>query len=616
MAINARQAQIIGMLLDQERYVPTVELAREAGCSERTVRSDVRAINAFLQQTGLSSQATSKRGNGIRLQAESAERERIQGVLKERALAVDSALDRFYRGMLLLTCDHNHRYTTESLARAMLTNKQQAQEDLRTWNDLLAPYQARIERGRRLSVEGREEYIRYFVVYHLFDMASTAMRRRIEPQLFRDDDGLDTRPFFASEIDAAERALETPYTDNARHQIAVYLQIMVFRVRGGQVLAGIDSTVPPSVDALADRVEDRFGIALPPSERVIIRDLLTVSTRRWTPDFQNSYTPVPEAAGTAFAIFATLEQRFGRRPPAHLEKPLACLIQAGSTHVRLERSISLPRENTRAVRYENMASYLRLMEVVRDAPGLSGLSFYETDYTRIAMLLMGYMDGMAAHDTWHVGLVVNCGIEQVFYARDRIERLIPCTRIARVLTEDELLADASGTLKRDLDFLVSFDPLETDMPLAVISNAIDESDRLRINAVIMQLGCPGQHGKPPIAESFPTRSLELAPPRTLRRELHRALVDDGLWKSPLSSFSAVLEMSSFRLDDWMVLAVFSNDVRASGARRYEVDASMGFTGKRLRHILVLAVARRDERALTPMVQAFRRMAEEAGLPRS
>lgn len=616
MAINTRQARVIGLLLAQARYVPTAELARETGCSERTVRSDIRAINAFLQQEGLDARASSKRGNGIMLQAEPAERERIQGALKERALAVDSALDRFYRGMLLLTCDYNHRYTTESLARTILTNKQQAQEDLRTWNEQLAPYQARIERGRHLSVEGREEYIRYFVVYHLFDMASTAMRRRIEPQLFRDDEGCDTRPFFASEIDAVERALETPYTDNARHQIAVYLQIMVFRIRGGQVLVGTDSAVPPAVDALSDRIEDRFDIALSPSERAIIRDLLTLSTRRWTPDFQSSFTPAPDAAGSAFAIFATLEQRFGRRPPAHLEKPLACLIQAGGTHTRLERSISLPRENTRAVRYENMASYLRLMEVVRDARGLAGLSFYETDYTRIAMLLMGYMADVATHDTWHVGLVVNCGIEQVFYARDRIERFIPCTRIARVLTEDELLGDASGSIERDLDFLVSFDPIETDMPLAVISNAIGEADRLHINDVIMQLGCPGQRGKPPITGSFPTRPLELTPPRTLRRELHRALVDDGLWKGSLAGFSAVLEMNSFRLDDWMVLAVFSNDVRASGARRYEVDANMGFTGKRLRHILVLTVARRDERALTPMVQAFRRMAEEAGLPRA
>ena len=615
MSVNARQVTIIKLLLKQDRYVPTAELALGAGCSERTVRSDIHAINAFFESEGVGARTTSKRGNGIRLHVTSAQRERIHGTVKERALAVDSALDRFYRGMLLLTCDHNRRYTTDQLARAILTNKQQAQEDLRSWNEQLAPYQAQIVRGRHIAVEGREDYIRFFVVYHLFGLAPTAMKRRIEPQVFCWE-GEDTRAFFSEQITRMERALDKPYTDNARHQIAVYLQIMVFRVRRGDVLAGADSPIPAAVDELADNVEERFGVALPASERAIIRDLFAVSARRWTPDFQQSFVPAPDAAGHAIALFAALEQRFGRRPPAHLEKPLAALMQSALTHMRLERSISLPRENTRAVRYENMASYLRLMEVVRDTQGLADLSFYETDYTRIAMLLLSYLDGVTAHDLWRVGLVVNCGIEQVFYARDRIERLIPCTKIARVLTEEELLADPdpTGATLRDLDFLVSFDPIETEMPVAIVSNGLSEVDRIRINALIMQLGCPGQRGGTPFSGGVPTRELDISGHRTLRRELHRALVDDGLWKSPLSGFSTVLEMNSITCEDWMLLTVFSNDVRATGVRRYEVDAEMGFSGQRLNHVLALTVARKDERALTPLTQAFRRIAEASGFP--
>ena len=144
MSINRRQANLLKTLVSTTSYIPTATLAGELSCSERTVRNDVTAINAFLEQNGLAARTASKRGTGIQLNPSPAERERILGLVKERALAVDPALDRFYRGILLLICDYNGDYTVESLARAILTNKQQAQEDIRTWNDMLYPYGDRI----------------------------------------------------------------------------------------------------------------------------------------------------------------------------------------------------------------------------------------------------------------------------------------------------------------------------------------------------------------------------------------------------------------------------------------------------------------------------------------
>ena len=163
MSINARQVKLLNLLLEQASYVPTVDVSSALACSERTVRNDMRAVNAFLSQVGIEAAVESKRGNGIRLASTGPQRERIQGVIKERALSMDAGLDRFYRGMLLLTCDYANQYTTESLARAILTNKQQAQDDLRSWNELLTPFGAQIVRGRKISVEGHEEYIRFFI---------------------------------------------------------------------------------------------------------------------------------------------------------------------------------------------------------------------------------------------------------------------------------------------------------------------------------------------------------------------------------------------------------------------------------------------------------------------
>ena len=610
MSINRRQARLLNLLLNQTGFVPTAQVSGELACSERTIRNDMRAANAFLSQMGIQAAIDSKRGNGIRLAADGTQRERISAVIKERALATDAGLDRFYRGMLLLTCDHEHTYTTESLARAILTNKQQAQEDLRAWNELLTPFGAQIVRGRRITVEGPEEYIRFFVVYYLFDLASTAMKRRIEPQLF----GGNER-FFGEAIVRVERATGVSYTDNALHQIAVYLQIMVLRVLKGKTVSGYATTVPEVYNELADSIEERFGIELAPTERAIVRDLFTVSTRRWTPDFQRAYTPTPEAAHLTEVLFGALRERFGQRPPLHLEKPCAALIQAAQTHMHFERAISLPQENTWTVRYDNMASFMRLTQVLRDTPELACVDLYQTDVTRLGMLLLSYMDGLSSHDQWRVGLVVNCGIEQVFYARDRLERLIPCVRIVRVFTDREL-AGRTGELPEldGLDFLVSFDPVKTDKPLCVIGTAINEADRARIEALIMQLGCPqASDAEAPLVEGLPERELDVPHARALRRVLHAALIEDGLWTGSLASFSSIFEMYSFTRGPWMVLTMYSHEAAATGAIHYRVDTRVGFTGDRLQHILVLCVAKDDERLLTPAVQRFRQLAAEAGL---
>jgi len=285
MSINRRQANLLKTLVSTTSYLPTATLAGELSCSERTVRNDVAAINAFLEQNGLAARTASKRGTGIQLNPSPAERERILGLVKERALALDPALDRFYRGILLLICDYNGDYTVESLARAILTNKQQAQEDIRAWNDMLYPYGARIERGHRLTVVGPEEHIRFFVTHSLFELAPTAMKRRVEPQLFGED-----RQFLFDEIEAVERTLDCPFTDNARHELAIYLQVMTLRIRKGKSVPARATAIPRAFAAMLGRIEKHYGITLESGEKAVVIELFSVAARRWTPDFQDTYT--------------------------------------------------------------------------------------------------------------------------------------------------------------------------------------------------------------------------------------------------------------------------------------------------------------------------------------
>ena len=209
------------------------------------------------------------------------------------------------------------------------------------------------------------------------------------------------------------------------------------------------------------------------------------------------------------------------RPASHLRKPLALLFEAGITHKRLNRAIALPPEISWTVRFENMTLFMRLAQVMRDTPSLAKVDLFETDFTRIAMLLLDFMDGIAVSDAWRAGLVVNCGVEQVFFARDRIERFLPFIRIARVIPESEQ-ADGSAPLD-GLDLLISFDPIETDLPTAVISSAITEQDRRHINDAVLAIASHRMKGEAPAIEEPCVKKLPRNEGESLKHALYREL---------------------------------------------------------------------------------------------
>lgn len=604
--INRRQANLLKTLVFAASYMPTAALAGKLSCSERTVRNDVAAINAFLEQNGLTVRTSSKRGTGIQLNPSPAERERILGLVKERALSMNPALDRFYRGILLLICDYRGDYTVESLARAILTNKQQAQEDIRSWNEMLYPYGARIERGHRLTVVGPEENIRFFVTHSLFELAPTAMKRRVEPQLLGED-----RQFLFDEIEAVERALDFPFTDNARHELAIYLQVMTLRIRKGKGIPAHAGAVPPAFAVLLGHIEAHYGITLGPGERAVVIELFSVAARRWTPDFQEAYAPDRDSAHLADDLFIALSDRYGTRPAPHLRKPLAMLFEAGVTHKRLGRAIALPPEISWTVRFENMTLFMRLAQIMRDIQPLAQIDLYETDFTRIAMLMLDYMDGIAISDTWRAGLVVNCGVEQVLFARDRIERFLPFMRIARVIPESEQ-ADGSAPLD-GLDFLISFDPIETSLPVAVISSAITERDRRYINDTILSIAQHRSEGEGTVDDDLPTLELPQTEGESLRDALCRELTRENMWGGTRDEFRKVFEICSFTCDSTLILTYFSHEAGRTASRLYAIDTQIPFRRVRLTHAAVLAVSLSDERVLGALTQTFRRRLVAAGL---
>ena len=149
----------------------------------------------------------------------------------------------------------------------------------------------------------------------------------------------------------------------------------------------------------------------------------------------------------------------------------------------------------------------------------------------------------------------------------------------------------------------------------MLSNAIDDADRSRIELLLMKLGCPHALDDAPLAGGLPERELDISHRACSRAPLHAALVEDGLWRGTLSGFSNTFEMLSFThgplaLADRMFPRCRSNRGRAlprgNTSRLYRRPPA---------NISVLCVAPSDERVLTPATQRFRKLASEAGLKR-
>ena len=65
--MNSRQGALLRALLEASDYRTSADYARRFGCSDRTIRTDVKALNSFFEHEGLATQVGRQRGAGLRL---------------------------------------------------------------------------------------------------------------------------------------------------------------------------------------------------------------------------------------------------------------------------------------------------------------------------------------------------------------------------------------------------------------------------------------------------------------------------------------------------------------------------------------------------------------------
>lgn len=525
--MNSRQGALLRALLEASDYRTSADYARRLGCSDRTIRTDVKALNAFFEHEGFATRVGRQRGAGLRLSLVPDEENRLVRLLEESETEMHPRYERLCQEMIALTC-HPGPHTAESLARRMFRNKQQIQSDLRWWQGMLEVSGLSLSVGRQITVEGPEWTIRGFVMSMLFSFSTAAVRRRILPSLFGTIDPYD-RQFLERCIAEMQRDLGFEFSSNAQWQFGVYLCIMVTRIRLGYGLTswrGADGATP-FFAYLKKRLERHFSLAVSDAEMGLLRDMAHCCTWQWSLAAMEAYEPGERARAVTDDIASTLENAFGLPLPEDLRKPLAILFESGLA--RRTCGLVAPNPNEEAVKYETMDGACLLASVLCEVPSLVEADLFSPDYARIALVLLDYLDQAGALRCYRVGLVVNCGIDLALWGAHRIEKLTSRLKVTDVLTENEVLAAVArpnSTLLERFDFLVSFEPLDVDFPSVTVSPGVSRSDVDHIIASVpLWAAGPGGAHRVGAGDAFggilPGEPVRLAPRAPVGGRAHR-----------------------------------------------------------------------------------------------
>lgn len=470
--MNQRQRRLLLYLLSQKHYQPIQELCEEFGFSEKTIRNDIKAINAYLHQNKTASRIETKRGSGVRMYLEEREEEYVRYMLESRVLEIKPDLDRFYHGMILLLFTQN-LYTMDTLADELYTNRMQLKDDLLCWESMLKLFDLKIMRDTHLHIEGEERQIRLFVLYYFYHQADKAMIMKIEPLFLREHNSL-----FSSILHLYERVYQYRFTANALHHFSIYLGIMVKRIQMGHGLIG--ENLYQGNKNVHTMLQDYFHVEVSSEEMKFLEQLLANGARQWNSNMLHEFSLLIETKELSRRFFSLLKQEYGVIPNDELPILFSILLQTAI--IRKQHSMRVLHYYDAQVKYDSMAEFLCVMKLFHMDKQLSNLHLYESEYTRLSMLLLPSFRQLDQKIRFRAGLIVNCSLELSYYGRMRISEAITNIDIVRILTEDEI-DDACS----EVDFFITFDYLHKKVPNVEISSIIQDSDIQKIQLYLNQL---------------------------------------------------------------------------------------------------------------------------------
>lgn len=284
--MNERQKEILRILLsDSNQYVSTQHLADVIGCSEKTIRNDLKVIESdLLQHTN--AYLEKKPGTGVTLHIHEGEREKLYQRLYSTTRLIDSQEDRLMEMAYELLLGTSH-VTLQSLANRYYMPKSVLKKELHQLEQWLEKYGLRLVLRKKLGliIDGSERNKRAAAA-NLCELAGSFTNRSFVKKQFP-----------AHEVSVIENVLseiEVPHhmtwIDETRESLLVHTLIALKRIKMNKPIGpvsnkdGIQKTDEYAwMVGFVKRLEPYFALRFPEEEITLLTIHLLSAKLRYSP---------------------------------------------------------------------------------------------------------------------------------------------------------------------------------------------------------------------------------------------------------------------------------------------------------------------------------------------
>lgn len=326
-------------------------------------------------------------------------------------------------------------------------------------------------------------------------------------------------------------------------------------------------------------LRDYFHMDVNDEEMEFLEQMIESGARQWNRSMLHEFVLKEETKELSRRFFHSLEREYGTVMDNELPVLFSILLQTAI--IRKQHSMRVLHYNDTQVKYDSMAEFLCVMQLFHRDEKLRALQLYESEYTRLSMLLLPYFHQLNTQVRFRAGLIVNCSLELAYYGRMRITEAIANIDIVRILTEDEL-EEASP----EVDFFITFDYLHKKVPNVEISSIIQDSDIQKLQQYLNQLRRE-RAMKRPVSCSRHLRHAENEDALVLLlfQQLH-----ENCEAISYTEFTAMLPIHRLLLRDCMLIVLYDKRIDSSFISMLELKNQLYIEGKGIRQVCLAGFA--------------------------
>ncbi|EMA6343395.1 transcription antiterminator [Bacillus cytotoxicus] len=470
--MNTRQKKLAEMLLDHKGDYQVIDYYKQKlACSEKTIRNDLKVIQEFISNHHIKASLSKIPGRGVCLSLMDEEVEHLAYLLDIYRLQIDSRYalfhDTFHKLLFSSTA-----ISIPELAEMVFSNPNTIKYEIKHWETLLDNFSLSLNKGKGLRITGDEKNIRLFALYYFFGFSNNAFSYEF---MRAPKEQIDyAHQHFISQL---SNEMKVTFTSNAFLHLAMYLKIMIGRLE-------IQCPITTHCQTKAHEMEfihlvqklflQHYEMTLPKEECMFLLELMQIGTKQLTMEQIQNFQP---SAIVKNAIESFIKE---------LKKIIACSLDSltiKALQVEFDRAIT---RSTNGIRVINTL-YNEIIQkdpflfgivsfLFRSTPTLKALNFNRMDISRFVMIIKNNIDQFfLEYPKLNAALISNTGLDQLFYAKQTIEKYLPFVKINHFLSPKQL-----ETFAIPIDFVISFEYLSHSIYPTVYTDYLLTYEKLMI----------------------------------------------------------------------------------------------------------------------------------------